>query len=679
MTERPQPVFIPARRPIARRTQRSVLVMGVGLSFFLLFLTVFRPSAMIQLDNLGYDELLSSLRRIPPPSEVVIVDVDEKSLRELGQWPWPRYQIARLLETLHEADVKSVGIDFILAEPDRLSLNQLKESLQQALQVSIDFSQVPTDYLDNDALLARTMAFPEVVASIWFMFDEPDRAVIPSLPIPEIVIQRSADAPESIPLPKASSALYPLSQLSHSVQSIGFLNALPDSDGKIRRAPLLIACQDRIYPSLALAAVMRKIGVFQATMRVSAAGIEEVQVGDIRIPTDRQGGMLLPFNQAGRQQFQWVSAVDLLKKNVLLDQLRGKVVFLGSSAAGQQDVQATPLDRRFPGVQVHAVTADAILRGSFLHSPAWSIGVQCILVLVLGAIMTVLLSRYSLTVCALTGAGGLTGLWYGAQWLLNAHGLYLSPVTPMAALGATFIILGVVRFRREENVARQKSYELALAQDCAILGLVTVAETRDPETGGHIVRTQYYVRALAMQLAKKPQYKKELSAETLDMLFKSAPLHDIGKVGIPDNILLKPGRLTDEEFDVMRLHTIAGHQALVRAERISGIKQKLSFLRYAQEIALAHHERWDGKGYPKGLKGAEIPLAARLMALADVYDALRSKRPYKPPLPHAEAAKLISAGSGTQFDPDVVQAFNEIEDIFIAIAGRDPDKEKVLP
>ena len=135
---------------------------------------------------------------------------------------------------------------------------------------------------------------------------------------------------------------------------------------------------------------------------------------------------------------------------------------------------------------------------------------QCLLVLLLGMVMTVLLSRYSLTVCALTGAGGLLGLWYGAQWLLNVHGLYLSPVTPMAALGASFVILGVVRFRREENEARQKSLELTVAQDCAILGLVSVAETRDPETGGHIVRTQHYVRVLAMQLAKKTPIQKRV-------------------------------------------------------------------------------------------------------------------------------------------------------------------------
>ena len=163
------------------------------------------------------------------------------------------------------------------------------------------------------------------------------------------------------------------------------------------------------------------------------------------------------------------------------------------------------------------------------------------------------------------------------------------------------------------------------------------------------------------------------------MLFKSAPLHDIGKVGVPDNILLKPAKLTDAEFDIMRLHTTTGHRSLVRAEKISGIRHEISFLRYAQEISLSHHERWDGKGYPNKLKGADIPLAARLMALADVYDALRSKRPYKPPMPHEEAARLIREGNGTQFDPDVVQAFNEIENAFIAIADRHPDGENPYP
>ena len=164
--------------------------------------------------------------------------------------------------------------------------------------------------------------------------------------------------------------------------------------------------------------------------------------------------------------------------------------------------------------------------------------------------------------------------------------------------------------------------ELQQTRDVSILALASLAETRDNETGAHILRTQSYVKALAIRLKDHPDFRGELTSEFIDLLFKSAPLHDVGKVGIPDNILLKPGKLTDEEFEVMKQHAQLGSDALLVAESQLGSN---SFLRLAREIAASHHEKWNGSGYPLGSKGDGIPLSARLMALADVYDALISK------------------------------------------------------
>jgi putative two-component system response regulator len=189
--------------------------------------------------------------------------------------------------------------------------------------------------------------------------------------------------------------------------------------------------------------------------------------------------------------------------------------------------------------------------------------------------------------------------------------------------------------------------------------LTSLAETRDSDTGNHIRRTQYYVQALARKLSHEAPYANFLNDSMVDLLFKSAPLHDIGKVGIPDHILLKPGKLTPEEFDIMKQHAALGRDAIAHAEQMLG--EEVDFLRVAKEIAYTHHEKWDGSGYPQGLAGEAIPIAGRLMAVADVYDALICRRVYKAPMPHEQALEIIRHGSGSHFDPAVVRAMMEIE------------------
>ena len=222
----------------------------------------------------------------------------------------------------------------------------------------------------------------------------------------------------------------------------------------------------------------------------------------------------------------------------------------------------------------------------------------------------------------------------------------------------------------EREVARRVR-ELSVVQDITIYAMATLAETRDNETGNHIRRTQNYVISLATKLAENPKYEALLPRQEIELLYKSAPLHDIGKIGIPDRILLKPGRLTPEEFEIMKTHAAIGRDSIEAAERLVSMPD--SFLRFAKEIAGSHHEKWDGSGYPQGLAGEAIPLSARLMALADVYDALISKRVYKEAFTHEVARDIILKGCGTHFDPAVVDAFTALEQDFIDIAKRFSD------
>ncbi|MCP3923104.1 MAG: HD domain-containing protein [Desulfobacterales bacterium] len=217
---------------------------------------------------------------------------------------------------------------------------------------------------------------------------------------------------------------------------------------------------------------------------------------------------------------------------------------------------------------------------------------------------------------------------------------------------------------------KNRTEELSKTQDVTIISLASLAETRDNDTGTHIIRTQHYVKALANNLKDHPKFKKDLDEKSIDLIYKSAPLHDIGKVGIPDDILLKPGKLTDEEFEIMKNHPAYGRDSLKKAEDMLG---ENSFLRFAQEIAYSHHEKWDGTGYPEGLKGESIPVSGRLMAISDVYDALISKRVYKKAFNHEKARDIIVEGKGKHFDPDIVECFLKIERVFIKIAENNKD------
>jgi len=219
----------------------------------------------------------------------------------------------------------------------------------------------------------------------------------------------------------------------------------------------------------------------------------------------------------------------------------------------------------------------------------------------------------------------------------------------------------------EAEVARRMA-ENNLTQLVSIRALAHLAETRDPETGNHIRRTQGYVHALAQRLRVHARFADFLDARNIDLLTKSAPLHDIGKVGIPDNILLKPGPLTAEEWTTMKTHAELGCHAIEQAE--ADAEMPVAFLGQAKQITRSHHEKWDGSGYPDGLAGDAIPIAARLMALADVFDALITMRVYKPPMPFAEAREIIVAGRGKHFDPDVCDAFLDGFEEFTVIANK---------
>jgi putative two-component system response regulator len=272
---------------------------------------------------------------------------------------------------------------------------------------------------------------------------------------------------------------------------------------------------------------------------------------------------------------------------------------------------------------------------------------------------------------------------------LGAVDFLTKPVRPPIVLARvrTHLALKEARDRLHDQnhwlevEVERRTRDNALTLELALSMLAGMVETRDVETGNHTLRTQIYVDAVAQRLRRNPRFASALTPQELGLMVKAAPLHDIGKLGIPDAILLKPGPLTSEEFEVMKTHSRIGADAIAHSiERVVEAHgpdlpsaETLAFLETARQMALWHHEKWNGRGYPDGLAGEAIPLCARLMAVADVFDAVTMKRVYKDAMPAERAVQLIRDGRGTHFDPEVVDAFDAIHEDLVKLVPPSPD------
>jgi adenylate cyclase len=352
-------------------------------------------------------------------------------------------------------------------------------------------------------------------------------------------------------------------------------------------------------------------------------------------------------------------------------------VLIGATALGVQDIVATPFDTAVPGIEVHASAVDTLLQGDFVSTPSY------------GRLYE-LAGAFGLALAAallIAGAGFLYGsamsalllalLWWGTYRTLGGAGIFLSPVLPTAGAALSLAVLTMAKVRHERRRADAERARRERAHQFMVQSLTALVETRDASTGRHARRTQEYSRLLARQLAKLPRYREQLTRERIDLIAELSPLHDIGKVGVRDAVLNKPGALSAEELGEMRRHPDVGHQTIERAERLAGIGigSDALLLQIAKDIIYTHHERWDGRGYPRGLKEEQIPVAGRIVALVDVYDALSHSRTYHSGLSHGEAVATIMAGRGTHFDPDVVDAFLAIQGKFREVAASSAAEE----
>jgi CHASE2 domain-containing sensor protein len=620
------------------------LTLGLLLTLASGVLSLYQPTFLTRLEARFSD---SQVPKDPPPKGYVpplVVAVDDESLARIGRWPWPRSVIAKLLTAIAAQHPASVGIDAIFAEPEARPDGRKGQGAAGALSA-------------GDRELAKALGSAPFVLGYQFTFSGSDRSPHLLHPLKTVTLRlKHADDPMEL-FWRPSGVVSSLPEFAGCVASSGFLNAAMEQEGVLRRMPVLMEQGGKLYPSLALATVLRALGSDEVRLASTWSGERLLQVAGRRIPLGERGRLLLRYRdwQAAVAPF---SALALLEGRLPADTLRGRVVFLGATATGMGEAVATPLSSMMSGVQVHALAADNMLRGDFARQSPWLY--RFLAVLALGSVATLV----SLWLSALRGAALLSLVslvaWQGAGWLFRSRGMLLSPVFPVLVLTSNFTLLSLLRsFYLEKGALRQK-HDLSQARDLIMTSLASLTEIRDTETGAHVLRCERYLLILCRELSHYPRFSSILDEDTILLVSKLAALHDIGKVGLPDQLLRKASGFTAEEYEQMKKHTLYGRDAIARAaSRVGASDDEL--IQYAKDITYSHHERWDGSGYPEGLRGEAIPWPGRVMALVDAYDAMVTQRVYNKPVSHDVALSIIVKGKGILFDPEVVEAFLKVE------------------
>jgi adenylate cyclase len=409
------------------------------------------------------------------------------------------------------------------------------------------------------------------------------------------------------------------------------------------------------------------IAARDTSLSVSNVNLSWLVLDDRRVPLDGQGNLLLRF-RGPKRTFPYHSAADVLGGAAPADAFANRIVLVGTTALGTRDVVTTPLDTLFAGVEVHATAIDNLLQRDYLGRHEHGVAMAAQLALTLGAAATVAIAWLGFARAGFVIALALAALYGGTFWLLQRDGLFVSPLFPTASLLVSASAMAIVRYRTARANAEQADRDKATSQRLMVRTLLSLTEIRDADTGRHARRTEQYTRVLATELASDPAYAADLTPARIELMANLAPLHDIGKVGVPDRLLNKPGKLTEEERVQMQQHAQYGRDVIERAQRDAGAIDD-EILTMAKEIVYTHHEKWDGSGYPRGLRGSEIPIVGRIMAVVDVYDAIMSRRAYQAASSHDVAVSRVVDGRGTHFDPDVVNAFERVAPRLAGLSG----------
>ena len=608
------------------------------------------------LDYQIYD-LIKPKLNLDRSNSVVVVEIDEKSLEVFGQWPWSRILVAKLAQEILLSKPAAFGMDVIFSEKDRTSLDEIKNFYKDSLNLDLNTSKIPAPLLDNDKILATSLEAGNSVLAVFASNIPRNKTCNKLTTIKSNLTFENID--------KIDDLICSYEPLNALARANGFINARAFSDGVLRYTNLFFYYKNSLIPSFSVAMLMQVDPNLTLLKDEKNRGLKvkflekEVKLNDEAKALNE----IYPKNK-----FKTFSASDVLLERVDKSEFSGKFVLFGATALGLNDHFVSSGGKIRSGIFYHASLIENFLTNSLVSQPNFYKDLNFYLSVLVLVLLAFVIVRYgylpSFFVFVL-----LTVIAFVSAEIKLKSGVYISIgyiIIPVFII-FLFFTLSMTFYSFWEKRSFLK--ELEEAHSSAIDSMITVVEGKDRETGGHILRTREYVRVLAEYLRKKGIYN--FSPTFIKVLCQAVPLHDIGKVAIPDNILNKNGSLDEKEWEVMKKHVIYGKEIIQKAKmRSSG---KNLFLNAATNIAYTHHEKWDGSGYPPGLKGDEIPIEGRLMAIADVYDALTSKRVYKEKFNYEKAENMIINESGTHFDPILIKAFIDLKSEFRKIAQKYED------
>jgi len=581
---------------------------------------------------------------------VVIVEIDKKSINTLGQWPWSRIITANLINKINSAHPTSIGLNMMFRQEDKSSITSLQKFYKNYMGFDLKIDGLDKKYFDNDKILADTIKYSKIILPVYMQNDLNTSRYCNPLSINSVLLKKAKTTY------KAGSMLCNIDILHKSCHSFGFINSQIDKDGVLRRTPLFIEYKNNIIPAFALA------NLLAIDKNIEFPSSNSVKILGHKFYINSASEILLSFYEPS--WYKRISAIDILEDKVSPREFLGKIVLIGTSLIGDNNKHIVTTGNMLNGTDISATIIENILNDHLIWQPNMLKTINMIIAFIISIIALIFIHKKLHFKLALFYIFVFV-ISFLIMFISFQNGIYINISFFWIPLLIHFVFLNLLLLYI--NDIEQKSYfkELSDSHSAALESMVLVAGTKDFETGAHLTRTREFMKILAQYLRDHDIYADVLSDEFIDLMYHSAPLHDIGKVGIPDAILQKPGKLSDEEFTIMKNHPELGMKIIKNAMKSYS---KNDFLETAYNIAYYHHEKWDGSGYPIGLKAEEIPLEARLMALVDVYDALTTKRCYKEAFSYEKAETIIINESGKHFDPKIVDAFIKIKGKFKYIA-----------
>lgn len=621
---------------------------------FFLSLYLYKSSYLENIDMKLYDFMLYSSQQDSlnkennQSSNVVIIDIDPKSLEEIGLSSWPRIVHAKLIEMLDDMKPSTIGLNINFKYKDKASPEVIKDFYIKFFDINSVFSNIPHELIDNDVLLSDIIHETSTITSVSTASNSANASVCQKDISPFIDFKNL----NFIPITKNLSCN--ISQMHDNHIKFGFNDIRVDADGVVRRADFLKKYQSDYISSFALATLLN------INLHSYKTLSKELKINGHIFDLDSRDERLINFKGVTPKV---ISAIDILKQKISYEDIHGKIIIIGSSVDEMKTYQ-TYRYKETTSSMIHAMVIENILENNFISKKSsyksFNLFLASIIILIVSLLF--IKKEYYILSLFIFLSLSLSYIW-GYAKLLGLE--YISLGYLFVPIIIFYLLLPILIFMEHRRDNKKLKMDLNNAYLSSVASMTLVASTHDIETGQHLIRTKKYIKVLAKKLFEKKLYKEIIDKHYIDLLYEASPLHDIGKVGIPDSILKKPDKLTFDEFEVMKTHAQLGGNIL--QESLANYEHN-PLLEVAYNIAMYHHEKWDGTGYPKGLKGDVIPLEAQLMSLADIYDALVSKRRYKRSLSFEEAEEIIEAQRETAFNPLLVDVFLELKEKFKEIS-----------